>query len=40
MLTPLPPAPTPLVCPPVRLPDVAWVPVPPFKRVPVPVRAQ
>lgn len=30
--------PTPILCPPVRMPDVAWVPTPPFTRVPVPVR--
>lgn len=38
MLTPQPLPPTPLVLPSMRVPDLAWVPVPPFKRVPVPVR--
>lgn len=30
--------PTPISLPPIRMPDVAWVPVPPYKRVPVPVN--
>lgn len=40
MLTPLPPTPLPLVCPGARVPDITWVPVLPFKIVPIPVRVQ
>ena len=37
MLTIRPLPPTPLICPPVRLPELQWVPIPPAVRVPVPV---
>ncbi len=32
--------PLPLVLPPLRLPDVAWVPVPLYKKVQIPLRTQ
>jgi hypothetical protein len=38
MLLPLPPTPAPIQCPPIRMPDIAWVPVPTRKPVPVPAR--
>lgn len=38
MLTPMPVAPLPILCPAVRVPDVEWVPVPLKRPVPIPVR--
>lgn len=38
MLTPQPLPPTPLVLPSLRVPDIVWVPIPPRRPVPVPVR--
>lgn len=38
MLTPLPSPPLPMTLPPLRAPDVAWVPIPPYTKVQIPVR--